>query len=123
MAAGPLPGKAPCRPLWKRNYGLFSRLFRALDALGQGRRQFGDGVNGFGGRAALGIEAVLESIDQRGADHRAVGVRAMARAFSGVRMPKPTQTGSLVWRLMRATAPLTAVASAAAAPVMPVIET
>ena len=47
----------------------------------------------------------------------------MARAASGVRMPKPTQTGNLVWRLMRATASPTALESALALPVMPVIET
>ena len=47
----------------------------------------------------------------------------MARAASGVRMPKPTQTGNLVCRLMRATASPTAPVSALALPVMPVIET
>ena len=48
---------------------------------------------------------------------------AIARACSAVRTPKPTQTGSLVWRLMRATAAATLPGSGAAAPVMPVIET
>src|SRR6185312_4325883 len=48
---------------------------------------------------------------------------AMAHAASGVRMPKPTHTGSLVCRLMRATASPTTFELAAAAPVMPVIET
>jgi len=37
--------------------------------------------------------------------------------------PKPTQTGVVVWRLMRATAPVTLPVSGIAAPVMPVIET
>src|SRR5580692_2628346 len=41
---------------------------------------------------------------------------AMARACSAVRTPKPTQTGSLVWRLMRVTAAATWPASGAAAP-------
>ena len=48
---------------------------------------------------------------------------AIARAASGVRMPKPTQTGSLVCRLMRATASPTAVEiRRCALPVMPVID-
>src|SRR6266567_3899411 len=45
---------------------------------------------------------------------------AIARAASGVRMPKPTQTGSLVCRLMRETASPTTLESALALPVMPV---
>ncbi len=49
--------------------------------------------------------------------------RAMAAAFSGVLTPKPTQTGRAVARLMRATSGATSSATAAAAPVMPVIET
>src|SRR6185295_2202545 len=48
---------------------------------------------------------------------------AIARAASGVRIPKPTQTGSLVCRLIRATASPTALESALALPVMPVMET
>src|SRR5665213_2424064 len=48
---------------------------------------------------------------------------AMPRAASGVRMPKPTHTGSLVCRLMRATASPTTEVSALALPVMPVMET
>ena len=48
---------------------------------------------------------------------------AMARACFAVRTPKPTATGSLVWRLMRVTAAWTLSASGAAAPVIPVIET
>ena len=48
---------------------------------------------------------------------------AMSRAFSGVLMPKPTQTGRSVADLMRATSGPTAAALAEAAPVMPVIET
>src|SRR5579863_3829255 len=47
---------------------------------------------------------------------------AIPRAASGVRMPKPTQTGSLVCRLMRATASPTTPESALALPVIPVIE-
>jgi hypothetical protein len=48
---------------------------------------------------------------------------AIARACAAVRTPKPTATGSAVWRLMRATADLTLPVSGAAMPVMPVIET
>src|SRR6516162_2439536 len=48
---------------------------------------------------------------------------AITAACSAVRTPKPTATGSLVWRLMRATAAVTLAGSAVAAPVMPVIET
>src|SRR5262249_57307572 len=48
---------------------------------------------------------------------------AIVAACSAVRTPKPTATGSLVWRLMRATAAVTFAGSATAAPVMPVIET
>src|SRR5262245_52542318 len=48
---------------------------------------------------------------------------AITAACSAVRTPKPTATGSLVWRLMRATAAVTFAGSAMAAPVMPVIET
>jgi hypothetical protein len=48
---------------------------------------------------------------------------AMARACLAVRTPKPTATGSLVWRLMRETAAVTWPGSGAAEPVMPVIET
>ena len=48
---------------------------------------------------------------------------AIPLAASGVRMPKPTQTGSLVWRLIRVTASVTTLISAAALPVMPVMET
>src|SRR3954469_4784697 len=62
------------RRIWQRNYGLFRRLLRAFDALGQCGRQLGDGINGFGRRAPFRIEAVLERIDQRGADYRAIGL-------------------------------------------------
>src|SRR5215510_1319230 len=48
---------------------------------------------------------------------------AIVAACSAVRTPKPTATGSLVWRLMRPTAAVTLAGSAMAAPVMPVIET
>jgi len=48
---------------------------------------------------------------------------AIPWAASGVRMPKPTQTGNLVCRLMRATASPTTAVSALALPVMPVMET
>ena len=47
----------------------------------------------------------------------------LARAASGVRMPKPTITGKSVCDLIRATSGATSVASATAAPVIPVIET
>jgi len=48
---------------------------------------------------------------------------AMARALSGVRMPKPTMTGRSVAALIRATSGPTSPAWAAAAPVMQLIET
>jgi hypothetical protein len=48
---------------------------------------------------------------------------AMAFACSGVVMPKPTITGRSVDRLIRATSGPTSPACAAAAPVIPVIET
>src|SRR6516162_3531509 len=48
---------------------------------------------------------------------------AMAAACSAVRTPKPTATGSLQWRLMRATAAAVFAVSGAAVPVMPVMET
>ena len=48
---------------------------------------------------------------------------AMVCAVSGLRMPKPTITGRSVCALIRATSGPTSVASAAAAPVIPVIDT
>ena len=48
---------------------------------------------------------------------------AISRAFCAVFTPKPTATGSLVWRLIRATASDTRVAFGVAEPVMPVIDT
>src|SRR5262249_8907130 len=48
---------------------------------------------------------------------------AITAACSAVRTPKPTATGNLVWRLMRATAAVTLGGSAMAAPGMPGIET
>ncbi|OZA00786.1 MAG: hypothetical protein B7Y02_18190, partial [Rhodobacterales bacterium 17-64-5] len=48
---------------------------------------------------------------------------AMLRAASGVLIPKPTITGRSVDRLIRATSGATSVATAAAAPVIPVTET
>jgi hypothetical protein len=48
---------------------------------------------------------------------------AMACAASGVEMPKPTITGRSVAALIRATSGPTSAACAAAAPVIPVIET
>src|SRR6185312_5199563 len=74
MAAGPLPGKPPYRPPAKRNYGLFGLMFRSPYALGQGGGQLSHRVNCFGRRTSLRIEAVLERIDQRGADHRTIGL-------------------------------------------------
>ena len=53
----------------------------------------------------------------------ASATRAMAAACAGVRMPKPTATGSALWRRRRATAAPTCSASGALVPVMPVIET
>ena len=50
-------------------------------------------------------------------------MRATAAAWSGVRMPKPTPTGSLVWRLMRSTWVRTASSVAELVPVMPSTET
>src|SRR3954465_8389668 len=63
------------RRTWQRNYGLFRRLLRAFDALGQCRGQLGDDVDGFASGAPVRIEAVLEGVDQRGADHGAIGMR------------------------------------------------
>ena len=45
------------------------------------------------GRLVVLVEARLERVDQRRADHDAVGAGAMARACSAVRTPKPTATG------------------------------
>src|SRR4051794_9256322 len=63
------------RRTWQRNCGLFRRLLRAFDALRECRRQLSDGVDGLAGGAPVRIEAVLEGIDQRGADHGAIGMR------------------------------------------------
>ena len=77
----------------------------------------------------LGVARPSESRLARSASTSAVpttaplAFSAIARAASGVRMPKPTQTGSLVWRLMRATASPTTVESALALPVIPVMAT
>src|SRR4051812_36212742 len=57
-----------------RNYGLFCGLFGAPDALRQRRHQIGDSADGFGGGAAFGIEAAMQGINQRGADHGAIGL-------------------------------------------------
>ncbi len=106
------------------NCGLFRGLFGAPHALRQRGDQIGHRNDGSrrspghrhrGCRASASTSAVPTTAPS--------AFSAMARAASGVRMPKPTQTGSLVCRLMRATASPTALASALALPVMPVIET
>ena len=57
------------------------------------------------GRLAFLVETLRDRIDQRRADHHRLGAGGDRRApASAVRTPKPTATGSLVWRLMRATA-------------------
>src|SRR5215210_1725780 len=48
---------------------------------------------------------------------------AISRALAAVFTPKPTATGSLVWRLILVTASATRLLSGVAEPVMPVIET
>src|SRR5262245_26366772 len=48
---------------------------------------------------------------------------AIIDACSALRTPKPTATGKLVWRLMRATAAATFPGSGVAVPVMPVMDT
>ena len=78
---------------------------RAAHALGEFRDQLGHRLDGARRRLALLVEAVLAP--RRPAPSRPRRRRrlaAMARACSAVRTPKPTATGSLVWRLMRATA-------------------
>ena len=60
---------------------------------------------------------------KRGPTTTASAPCAISRAFSAVLTPKPTATGSLVWRLMRATASETRDVFGVADPVMPVIET
>ena len=76
----------------------------------------------------------IYGVDKFLADAKAVGVDGLIvvdlppeedneLCLPALRTPKPTATGSLVWRLMRATASLTRAGSAVAAPVMPVIET
>ena len=61
--------------------------------------------DGPGARFAVVIEAGAQRIDQSGADHDAIGARPRWRAPARRSCtPKPTATGSLVWRLMRVTA-------------------
>src|SRR3984893_1702499 len=67
--------QAAVRPLYlHRNCGLFRTLFRSPHALRQRGHEIGHRTDGFGRRAALSIEASAQGIDQRGADHRAVGI-------------------------------------------------
>ena len=69
-----MPGKPPLRVYLHRNCGLFRGLFGAPHALRQRGNQIGHRTDRPGGRPALGIEAAAQGIDQRGADHRAVGI-------------------------------------------------
>src|SRR6202035_1190134 len=74
MAVGAPPGKPPFAAYLDRNCGLFRGLFRSPDALRQGSHEIGHRIHGLGGRTAIAIEAGAQGIDQRGADHRAVGI-------------------------------------------------
>ena len=77
------PHKCGSTPSYRKGRG-GNRLFRGLPggpyALGQHRREIGHRVNRFGRRLALGIEAGAKRIDQRRADHGAVGACSDARA-------------------------------------------
>jgi len=102
---------------------LLRRLLGAMHAL----RERGGKIRNRGDRGRSGAAVGIERGAQRSISAEPTtapsAACAMPRAASGVRMPKPTQTGNLVWRLMRATAAETCAASALALPVMPVIET
>src|SRR4026209_1752029 len=56
------------------NYGLFCGLFRTLYALRQRGSQISHGTDGLRGRSSLAIEAGAERINQRSADHSAIGI-------------------------------------------------
>src|SRR5689334_7189311 len=73
MAVRAEPNKPLITPI-PRNYGLFCGLFRAPHALCKRGCEVCNGADRFGGRPSHGIEAAAECIDQRGADHGAVGV-------------------------------------------------
>ena len=97
--ASAAPSRAPVRPNARRRPGL---------DLGQhlGHR-----------------DARADVLDDGRPDDAPSATEAMARACSGVLIPKPTMIGRSVDRLIRATSGATSVAWAAAAPVIPVIET
>ena len=83
MAARTRPGKPPLGVYLARNCGLFRGLLGSPHALRQRRREIRDRIDGPGGGAALGIEAAAQGIDQRGADHRAVGILGDGRPLPG----------------------------------------
>src|ERR1700689_1474663 len=66
------------------NCGLFRGLFRTPDALRQRGNHIGHRIDGFSRRPAPGIEAAAQRIDQRGANHRTVGIlRNRTRSLRG----------------------------------------
>src|SRR5258708_7992580 len=74
MAAGEVPGKPPLAFYLDRNCGLFRGLFGSPHTLRQRSREIGHRSDGFGRGAAFGIKAGPQGIDQRGTDHRTVGI-------------------------------------------------
>ncbi len=105
------------------NFRLFGGLSGAMDALGERGNQIGHGGNGLRGGAAFRVEAAIKGVHHAVPTTDPSACSAIARAASGVRMPKPTQTGNLVWPLIRATASPTTPESALALPVMPLTAT
>src|SRR6202171_6021491 len=73
MAPWGAPGKPPLAAYLYRNCGLFRGLFGAPHALRQRGHEARHRIDGFRRGAAFGIEAAAQGIDQRGADHRAIG--------------------------------------------------
>jgi hypothetical protein len=72
--------------------------------LRQRRREIGHRSDGFGRGAAFGIEAGAQGLDQRGTDHRTVGIlRDAAGGFRRADAEADTDRQS-VCRLMRPTA-------------------
>ena len=73
MAARTKPGK-PQRAASFPQLWLIRPPVCPPHALRERGDEIGYGGHGLGGRAPLGIEAAVQGINQRGADHRAVGV-------------------------------------------------
>ena len=70
------------------------------------------------------VEAFEQRVHERRPHHDTVGALGNGSApAQPCFTPKPTATGSRVWRLIRATAPVTLLVSGAAVPVTPVTET